>query len=297
MKASTGTPPTEQMVEALWDRTGGNPFFVAQLVTLLEGAQDGPETVLTEGLPSGVRDVIRHRVALLPDEAAPVLTLAAVMGREFELRALAATAGREDEEILPAVEAAVRPGLVVEAPEVVGRCRFVHALVTETLYEELSTMRRSRLHARVGEALEQIGVNDPVGLAHHFWPGSRPVRGRRPCGTPSPQPRTPRLAWPTRRPKSSCGGPWRCSTPCPRERSRRELEVQTSLWVLLAPLRGYADVEAARRAERARELCLELGETRHLPPVGAVGVPHDQSGVRPGGGLRPRVARRSRAGR
>ena len=60
--------------------------------------------------------------------------------------------------------------LIQETP--VGHYRFTHALVQETLYDELSTASRTRVHAQIGEALEQIYAGDlephVTELAHHF---------------------------------------------------------------------------------------------------------------------------------
>jgi hypothetical protein len=52
-------------------------------------------------------------------------------------------------------------GLVVEDDETVGRYRFAHGLVGETIYENISKARRVRLHARVGQALSGLHGNTP----------------------------------------------------------------------------------------------------------------------------------------
>jgi hypothetical protein len=75
---------------------------------------------------------------------------------EFDLDLVEAVTGLDQEPALDAVEAAVVAGLVVEDPEVVGRYRFAHALVEETIYEQISRARRVRLHARMGEALPHV---------------------------------------------------------------------------------------------------------------------------------------------
>ena len=62
--------------------------------------------------------------------------------------------------------------VIDELPQVVGRYRFSHTLIRETLYQELRTLERVRLHGRVGAALERLFVNDPephlAEIAHHF---------------------------------------------------------------------------------------------------------------------------------
>ena len=60
----------------------------------------------------------------------------------------------------------------VELPRAVGRYQFTHALIQETLLEELSLTRRVRLHARIAEALEKLYEGKESArsaeLAHHF---------------------------------------------------------------------------------------------------------------------------------
>ncbi|HTC80611.1 MAG TPA: hypothetical protein VK848_03685, partial [Acidimicrobiia bacterium] len=82
-----------------------------------------------------------------------------------------------EEELLGALEEAVDAELIVEVDEP-GSYTFSHALIRETLYEELSTTRRMKLHRRVGQALEAIGAGDDAHvpeLAHHFFLAAAPA--------------------------------------------------------------------------------------------------------------------------
>jgi hypothetical protein len=112
-------------------------------------------------LPESVREVIERRVERLGDEAREVLTLGAVIGREFDLRLLSAVAGVDEVGLLDRVEGAVAASLLAESPEQVGRFRFVHALINNTLYEALGATRRAHMHARVAQALEELYGADP----------------------------------------------------------------------------------------------------------------------------------------
>ena len=88
-----------------------------------------------------------------------------MLGREVDVDLLAATAGRDVDELLDALEAAVLAGLLDEpAP---GRVRFTHALVRDTLYEDTPLLRRTRLHAAALTALQVAGGADALTLAHH----------------------------------------------------------------------------------------------------------------------------------
>jgi len=118
-----------------------------------------------------VREVLRRRLARLPEQTNAVLLVSAVVGREFDLDLVEVVTGLEDERALEAVEAAVVAGLVVEDQEAVGRYRFAHGLVQEATYEQLSRARRVRLHTRVAPgAVGLHGPDDPKRVLELFRP-------------------------------------------------------------------------------------------------------------------------------
>ncbi|WP_264077702.1 BTAD domain-containing putative transcriptional regulator [Mycolicibacterium houstonense] len=144
-------------------RTGGNPLFVRELARLM--AAEGTDAVWAS-VPVGVRDVLRRRLARLPGPTVTALRQAAVLGREVDIDLLAELGRRDPDDLLDALEPAVLLGLLDEpAP---GQLRFAHALVRDTLYEDTSKLRRSRLHAAALELLSEPGrAADPAALAHH----------------------------------------------------------------------------------------------------------------------------------
>jgi DNA-binding SARP family transcriptional activator/type II secretory pathway predicted ATPase ExeA len=95
------------LVEALLDRTGGNPFYLGEILRL----PDGEETV-----PSGVRDLIERRAARLPEETRALLRVAAVAGRDVGIDLLETVTGTTAEQVMAALEPAVATGLLVEPP-------------------------------------------------------------------------------------------------------------------------------------------------------------------------------------
>jgi DNA-binding SARP family transcriptional activator len=151
--------PTAQLIHR---RSGGNPFFVRELARLL--AAEGGAAL--EQVPAGVRDVIRHRLARLPEPAQTVLRQAAVIGRDVDPEVLAAVAG-DEAPVLDALDAALQAGFLTEQGPG-GRPRFTHILVRDTLYGDLSTVRRAHWHAAAGEAIERLHPHDVAALAHHF---------------------------------------------------------------------------------------------------------------------------------
>ncbi|MDX6743509.1 BTAD domain-containing putative transcriptional regulator [Actinocorallia sp. A-T 12471] len=146
---------------AVAERTAGNPFFVRETARLLDA--EGPDAALRE-VPSGVGDVLRRRVARLPATAATVLRTGAVLGREVDLDVLTRVCELGEDTVLEALEAALITGLITE--DETG-ARFAHVLVRDTLYGELSRLRRARLHGRVANALEELRPGDSAALAHH----------------------------------------------------------------------------------------------------------------------------------
>src|SRR5258707_10596220 len=89
-------------------------------------------------------------------------------------------AGAEEHVLLGAIEAGLLTGLVTEPGP--GRIRFAHVLVRDSLYHGLSRLRRSRLHARAGEAIERHSPGQVAALAYHFAEaGTDPIKAARYC--------------------------------------------------------------------------------------------------------------------
>jgi tetratricopeptide (TPR) repeat protein len=147
------------LVGRVLERTAGNPFFARELFR--HAAESGGD-----GLPEGVREVIGERASRLSPAANEVLAASAVVGARFDAAVVEALAG--DADVLAGLEEAIRAGLVREEPGAPGRFAFSHALVQETLYAELSTLRRVRLHRAAADALSAAGRDLPEIARHRF---------------------------------------------------------------------------------------------------------------------------------
>jgi tetratricopeptide (TPR) repeat protein len=161
---TTGIVPPSALVDAVFAETEGNPFFVGELVRLLvaEGRLDHAEDVGSWSfvMPHRVREAVARRLDRLSTECRRVLGLAAVIGREFGLLELRRVSEVPRERLLELLEEATRARLLAREPQVPGRHRFAHALVRDTLYEEIPATERVRLHRRVCGVLEQLYATD-----------------------------------------------------------------------------------------------------------------------------------------
>ena len=177
IEATTGVQLSQELTGTLYAHTEGNPFFMTEVIRLLSesGGVTASHTNTPGGLriPQGVREVIGQRLNRLSEQCNEVLTTASIIGREFDFRLLNILDDEMSEgQLLAAVDEAVSSHLIEDVPGYLERYQFSHALVQQTLAEEVTTSRMVRLHARIGEALEALYADDvkvhAAELAHHF---------------------------------------------------------------------------------------------------------------------------------
>jgi tetratricopeptide (TPR) repeat protein len=166
--------PAAALAPAVHAETEGNPLFVGEILRLLAAEQrlDEPATAPL-AIPQSVREVIGRRLRHLSYECNELLILASVLGREFDLDALARISGLERDAILELLDEATDARVVSEVPGGIGRVRFAHALIRDAAYHGLARSRRVQLHRDVGEGLEAVYSSDIdphlAELAHHFF--------------------------------------------------------------------------------------------------------------------------------
>ena len=142
----------------LRDRTGGNPFFIEQL---LKGVTQPLEDHTAGRSVAGVEHVVARRVAALGPGARALLNVAAVTGSEFELSLLAEVVAAPVGDTLDVLDAAVKARLVAELSEQPGQYAFVHAIVRDTLADSLTATRCAHIHDLIAQRLEQRARSDP----------------------------------------------------------------------------------------------------------------------------------------
>jgi DNA-binding SARP family transcriptional activator len=177
------------LAHAVYRETDGNPFFVGEVLRHLAetgaihrdaaGRWVAEESLERVALPDSVREVVGGRVVRLGRDAERVLSLAAVIGRDFDLDVLARATKTTEDDLLDILDAAEAVALVGELSDAPGRFSFTHALIQHTLYQDLGPTRRARAHRQVAEALEDLCGDRPgprVGeLARHWVAAIQPV--------------------------------------------------------------------------------------------------------------------------
>ena len=151
--------PDDQIADAVYARTDGNPFFVQELARL-----QAARGTTAFGPPAGVQQVVGRRLARLRQRTHECLSAAAVLGDEVDVALLAEVAQLPVASVLDAVGEAVDARLAVLDG---ARLQFAHALVREVLYDGMAAGQRGALHGRAGEVL--AGHRSDAGpVAEHF---------------------------------------------------------------------------------------------------------------------------------
>lgn len=166
----SGRVTTRRFASKLHRITGGNPFFVTEVVrSMLAGGGLNSSEFPT---PEGVRVSIRARLEKLPARAVSILSAAAVVGTQFDLDLLKRIADRPINAVCSALDAAGRRGIVIAADGSPTKFAFSHALLREVLYNDLRSAERATLHRRIANTLESLYRSDPKAhldeLAYHF---------------------------------------------------------------------------------------------------------------------------------
>jgi DNA-binding CsgD family transcriptional regulator/tetratricopeptide (TPR) repeat protein len=186
IKDISGAEPSPEMVQAIYGHTEGNPFFMTEIIRLL-GEKHQATGGLEEddfgglGVPQSVLEVVGQRLNRLSTECEAILTTAAVIGRQFDFKVLGSLSEDTSEsQLLKLIDEGLDAHLIQEVPGQGDAYQFSHALVQQTLRERLSTSRRVRLHARIGETWETLYGDQPGDhtseLAYHFAQ-AEPVAG------------------------------------------------------------------------------------------------------------------------
>jgi tetratricopeptide (TPR) repeat protein len=174
------TGVSDEFADIIYDRTGGNPFFVEEILRSLveEGAIFRTETkwdrkpIQELKIPESVKATLRIRLSKLNPETLSVMTWASLAGREFDFRLLREVCELQDSPLLERIESSIHAGLVSEVPNRQDVYAFTDNRIRQLLAEDLSQSRRGRYHIRIAEALEKLHAknlgDNAEAIASHF---------------------------------------------------------------------------------------------------------------------------------
>ena len=165
---------SREFCKLVFEKTRGNPFFVEEVIKSLKEEEaiyreknkwEIREVSRIE-FPETVKDVIKARINRLDDECQRVLTMASFVGKDFTFEALGEVTGIEEDKLLEIMEKMLKTGLIKESV-IRGEDVFSFAdiMVRDVVYEEVSRLRRRRLHKVVGRALEKVYAEK---IGEHF---------------------------------------------------------------------------------------------------------------------------------
>lgn len=171
VNALLGRPGSQALLDAMYEHTEGNPFFLVETAKLLAW-QDPDDAAAPLHIPATVRAALSRRLARLSAETRATLRIAAALGNEFDFALLASLLRLREEYLLAQLDEALEARVLrhVGEPE---RYALGHGLIRRALYEELSPSRRTRLHARIFRMLRhahpEASGERAAALAHHAW--------------------------------------------------------------------------------------------------------------------------------
>ena len=172
-----------EFADLIYGRTGGNPFFVEEVLRSL--VED--ETIFrTESkwdrkpiqeivLPESVKSVLKSRLTKLQPETLNVLTMASVIGSEFDFEVLREVSQLEEDALLLRLEKAFSAGLVQQVPRQKSVFKFSDDRIRMLLLSDLIPIRRAKYHLKIAEAMQKVYSKNLEGqaeaIANHFSEG------------------------------------------------------------------------------------------------------------------------------
>ena len=177
------TTISSEFADLIYNRTGGNPFFVEEVLRSL--VEDGTifrteskwdrKPIQEIVLPESVKSVLKSRLTKLQPETLNLLTMASVIGSEFDFEVLHEVSQLEEELLLQRLETAFSAGLVQQIPRQKSIFKFTDDRIRELLLNDLIPMRRGKYHLKIAEAMQKVYSKNLEGqaevVANHFSEG------------------------------------------------------------------------------------------------------------------------------
>jgi class 3 adenylate cyclase/tetratricopeptide (TPR) repeat protein len=177
-------PLSAEFRDAIYARSGGNPFFTEELLRALVESGDLFRTetgwdrkpIAQLRIPASIREAVHARIEPLPVDAQATLSAAAVIGLRFPFEVLLMTSGATAPDVLAHLRQFIEGQLVVEEGGEDDVYAFRHALTREVVYDELLAPERKALHRAVATLLEGRSSSEPGLIALHLVASGDPQR-------------------------------------------------------------------------------------------------------------------------
>jgi DNA-binding CsgD family transcriptional regulator len=163
LAAVYGHPVPGAVVMEMHGITGGNPFFLEEIVS--DAGDTDPECLASRPLPWSLAELVRRQLDGLGPGHRRVVEAAAVLGRRAGFDVLASMLQSSEDDLIANLRELVEREVLVEAAD--DEFRFRHALVREAVERQLLARERRRLHERALEALQEACCGDLADLARH----------------------------------------------------------------------------------------------------------------------------------
>jgi DNA-binding SARP family transcriptional activator len=163
------TEAVERIAAQAWRLGEGNPFVVLEAVRVW--CAEGAPALDGLSLPERVKRSIVDRLERLDDRAAQLVSVAAVIGRDFDVGVLLQASGLGDREAVAGFESLLRNGILRRDGK---RLRFRHERVRDAAAGHLSAPRRALIHRHIAESLEVLSASDHLPhleLGRHYRDG------------------------------------------------------------------------------------------------------------------------------
>ena len=267
-KVTGGKVLPREIVRQIASKTDGVPLFVEELTkSVVETVGANGRSPLQLGIPATLQDALMARLDRL-GTAKEIAQLGATLGREFTYELLTAVSPLHEDTLQQGLRQLVEAELVFQSglpPQ--ARYLFKHALVQDTAYQSLLKSRRQQLHQRVAQVLvekfPQTVEAQPELVAHHYTEAGLKEQAI-PYWQQAGQRAIQRSANEEAVTHLTTGIELLQSLPETPERPLQELTLQTALGTALLVTKGLGAHEMRAVYDRARQLCLQVGNASQL---------------------------------
>ncbi len=176
---------SDELWDAIFARSAGNPFFTEELV---KGLVDQGDLVRSEKngwtqarpigelhVPSTVRETVRARIEGLSADTKATLAAASAAGQRFDFEIVRVVRPLDEATLEKQLAELIEHQLIVEVDERGDSYEFRHALTRDVMYDDLLVRERKRVHRALASALADRRDVDSGLVAHHWLMAGEPT--------------------------------------------------------------------------------------------------------------------------